>query len=100
MQVAKKEEAFALSGHVDGRLCPEMRQALYDHIESQEGDVVVDLSGVESIDGTVLRMLGAAAVRLERVGRHLVLRGTPPTLRRILASGHWRRLFRSERTTP
>jgi anti-anti-sigma factor len=88
---------MSLSGRIDGRHASEVREALYERIEGEEGDVVVDLSEVESIDGTVLKLLAAAALRLQRTGRHLVLRGCSPTLRRVVAFGGLRRLFAWER---
>ena len=75
-----------------------MRTALYDHIERHpDEDVIVDLTLVESIDVTALRMLATAALRVERAGRKVILRGCSPAVRRVLAFGGWRRLFRLER---
>ena len=91
------DDSFTLEGRLDGRRSAEVRDALYDHIEQHpDSDVVVDVSRVESIDATTLRLLGAAAVRLERVGRHVILRGCSPGLRRLFAHTGWRRLFRLE----
>lgn len=90
-------ESISLAGRLDGRCSAEVRQALHEHIEANPGqDVIVDLSRVESIDATALGMLAAAAVRVERAGRKVVLRGCSPALRRVLACGRWRRLFRLE----
>jgi anti-anti-sigma factor len=98
MEVDNAGRAISLSGRLDGRCSAEVREVLYDHIERHpDEDVVVDVSAVESIDATVLRMLGAAALRLERAGRRVVLRGCSPALRRVLTFGGWRRLFCLER---
>jgi anti-anti-sigma factor len=97
MFMASEDRAMALSGRLDGRHASEMREALYARIEGEDGDVVVDLTEVESVDGTVIKMLAAAAVRLQRTGRHLVLRGCSPGLRRVLAFGGLRRLFTWDR---
>ena len=92
------KETFSLEGHLDGRRSAEVRAALYDHIEQHsERDIVVDLSRVESIDVTTLRLLAAAGLRLERVGRRIVLRGCSPAMRRLFAYSGWRRLVRLER---
>ena len=97
MFMANEDSAMSLSGRLDGRHASEVREALYERIESEQGDVVVDLTEVESIDGTVLKLLAAAALRLHRTGRHLVLRGCSPALRRVFAFGGLRRLFVWER---
>ena len=98
METARASDAITLTGRLDGRCSAEVREALYEHIEQHpDEDVVVDVTAVESIDVTVLNMLATAALRLERAGRHVVLRGCSPALRRVLAFGSWRRLFRLER---
>ncbi len=98
METARASDAISLSGRLDGRSSAEVREALYDHIDRHPGeDVVVDLTAVESIDVTALRILAAAALRVERAGRKVILRGCSPALRRVLAFGGWRRLFRLER---
>ena len=98
METARSSDAIALSGHLDGRCSAEVREALYDHIDRHpDEDVVVDLTLVESIDVTALRMLATAALRVERAGRKVILRGCSPAVRRVLAFGSWRRLFRLER---
>jgi anti-anti-sigma factor len=98
VETASASDALALSGHLDGRCSAEVRQALHEHIDNHpDEDVIVDLTEVESIDVTALRMLAAAALRVERAGRKVILRGCSPALRRVLAFGGWRRLFRLER---
>jgi anti-anti-sigma factor len=90
--------ALELSDRLDGRCSSELRERLYAHIERHpDQDVVVDLSGVDSIDATALRLLAVAALRVERAGRRVVLRGCSPALRRVLTFGGWRRLFLLER---
>ena len=98
MEVAEDGAAVVLSGRLDGRCSARVRTALYEHIDRHpDRDVVVDLTEVESIDLTTLNLLAAAALRVERSGRRVVLRGLSPALRRVLAFGGWRRLFRIER---
>lgn len=98
MEVAEEDAAVVLSGRLDGRCSDRVRTLLYEHIgRHPDRDVVVDLTEVESIDVTTLNLLAAAALRLERTGRRIVLRGLSPTLRRLIAYGGWRRLFRIER---
>lgn len=61
--------------------------------------VVVDLSEVHSIDLTALRVLAAASHQAVREGRHLVLRGCGPAVRRLLHLSHLIRAVEVERGT-
>ena len=98
METARASDAITLSGRLDGRCSAEVREVLYEHIERHpDQDVILDVTAVESSDATALKMLAAAALRLERVGRKVVLRGCSPAMRRVLSLGSWRRLFRLER---
>ena len=98
MEVFKIGSTLVLTGRFDGRSTGMVRDALYTHIdETADSDVVLDLSEVESIDSTALTLLGAASHHLERGGRHLVLRGCTPALRRVLTFTRLRRLFQVER---
>jgi anti-anti-sigma factor len=90
--------AVRLAGHLDGRCSAEVREALYGHVaQHPDRDLVVDMTDVESIDATALKVLAACALRLDREGRRLVLRGGSPSLRRLFAFTGWRRLFAWDR---
>jgi anti-anti-sigma factor len=96
MEITTHGTTLSLSGQFDGRSTARVREALYSHIHTTDGDVVVDLSDVESVDSTALKVLGAASHRLVREGRHLVLRGCRPAVRRALAFTRMRPLFQLE----
>ena len=98
MEVVRKDAAIVLSGRLDGRCSAEVRDALYLHIGAHaDEDVVIDLSEVESVDVTFLRLLATAALRVERAGHKVILRGCSPGMRRLIAGRGWRRLFFLER---
>jgi anti-anti-sigma factor len=97
MEIFKLGTTLALVGRFDGRSTGMVREALYSFINDTSDDVVLDLSEVESLDSTALKLLGAASHHLERGGRHLVLRGATPAVRRVLAFTRMRRLFQVER---
>jgi anti-anti-sigma factor len=98
VEVSQEDAAVVLSGRLDGRCSASVRAALHEYIDQHpDRDVVVDLTEVESIDVTMLNLLAAAALRVERTGRRVVLRGLSPSVRRVIAFGGWRRLFRVER---
>ncbi len=90
--------AVRLAGHLDGRCSAEVREVLYAHVARHpDQDLVVDMSGVESIDATALKVLAACALRVERAGRRVILRGGSASLRRLFAFTGLRRLFVWER---
>ncbi|MGA9747361.1 MAG: STAS domain-containing protein [Nocardioides sp.] len=84
MQVTATGEILVLEGRLDGRSTGLVRDALHAQM-ARFDDVVVDLAAVESIDVTGLTMLAAASKLMEREGRHLILRGARPSLRRVIA---------------
>src|SRR5688572_7529044 len=73
MEVTTNGATLSLAGRFDVRSTSMVREALYAHIESRTGDVAVDLSEVESIDATALKVLAAATKIMERDGRQLTL---------------------------
>lgn len=97
MHGATEGEPLVLSGRLDASSVEEVRASLNRLIDSTDGDVVADLSGVDVIDVTGLGMLAAAHRRLERAGRHLVLRGCADHVRRVLAVTRLTRVMHVER---
>jgi anti-anti-sigma factor len=97
MEITTNGATLFLTGRFDVRSTSMVREALYKHIEEHSGNIVVNLSEVESIDATALKVLAAATKLMERDGRQLVLRGCSPALRRIIAFTRLRRLVQVER---
>ena len=87
---------MGLSGRLDGRSTAGVRDLLHDLVARYD-DVVVDLTDVESIDVNGLNMLAATSKLMERDGRHLVLRGCRPSLRRVIAFTRVRHVLEMER---
>jgi anti-anti-sigma factor len=91
MDILTDGPTLVLSGDFDVRSTMDVRTAIYEHLVGHDEDVVVDLSQVDSIDVTALKVLAVATREAGRSGHHLVLRGCGPAVRRML---HLSRLIR------
>jgi anti-anti-sigma factor len=80
-----------LSGDFDGRSTFEVRSALHEQLAEPEHAIVVDLTEVDSIDVSAVRVLAYASREAARTGHHVVLRGCSPAVLRML---HLTRLIR------
>ena len=97
MQITIDDAVMTVTGQVDGRSTLEMRELLYGVIRSCDTDVVLDLTDVESIDVTALRMIAVASREMGEGNRCLLLRGCSPLVRRLLHLSHLRGLVRFDR---
>jgi len=89
---------IVLAGDFDVRSTWEVRNAIYEHLDGHDEDVVVDLTDVTSIDVTALRVLAVATRRATRSGHHLTLRGCCPAVRRLLHISRLARAVEVERS--
>lgn len=91
MDILTDGPTLVLSGDFDVRSTMEVRTAIYERLEGHDEDVVIDLTDVDSIDVTALKVLAVATLEATRQGHHVVLRGCGPAVRRML---HLSRLIR------
>ena len=98
MQIMTDGPTLVLSGDLDVRSTGQVRNALYDHLRNNtEGLITLDLTDVDTIDLTALRVLAVASRFALRDGQRLVLRGACPAVRRMLHLTHLVRFFEIER---
>jgi anti-anti-sigma factor len=97
MEIMTDGPTLVLSGDFDVRSTWEVRQAIYERLNGYEQDVVVDLSGVDAIDVTAVKVLAYASREALRGGHHLTLRGCGPAVRRMLHLSHMIRFVEVER---
>lgn len=96
MEITSDENVLLLSGDLDVRSTMRVRTALRDLLDVHDA-VVIDLSDVESVDLTALRVLAAATVQSIRDGHHLTLRSPSPAVRRLLHLSHLIRVVEVDR---
>jgi anti-anti-sigma factor len=84
MEILTDGPILILSGDFDVRSTWEVRNAIYEHLNGHDEDVVVDLTDVSTIDMTALKVLAVATRQAGRSGRHLSLRGCGPAVLRML----------------
>jgi len=98
MDIVHDGHTLVLSGDFDVRSTMEVRTAIWEHLHGPEHDVVVDLTGVHTLDVTAARVLAYATLEAGRSGHHLRLRGCGPAVRRMLHLSRLARIIEVERT--
>lgn len=97
MDIIADGPTLVLEGVFDVRSTSEVRNAIYDHLYVHGGDISLDVSRVDAMDLTALRVVAAASRWATRSGQRIVLRGVPPTVLRMLHMSHLIRLVELER---
>lgn len=94
LRTAVPGRLLALSGRLDVHTAADARLELADAVEAGEGELVLDLTALEAVDPTGLGVLVGAHRLAGRSGRTLVLRDTPPAVRRLLRRTRLDRVLR------
>lgn len=97
MDIVNDGPTVVLAGEFDVRSTMEVRNAIQEHLEGCDHDIVVDLTDVTAIDLTALKVLAYATRSAILQGRHLTLRGAGPAVRRMLLLSHLIRVVELER---
>jgi anti-anti-sigma factor len=84
MDIVSEGHVLVLHGAFDVRSTGEVRKAIYDQLEVDDEDVVLDMSDVTTIDVTALRLLAVATRHAWLTGHHLTVRNPGPAVRRMV----------------
>jgi anti-anti-sigma factor len=90
------ETVVSVSGRLFSSTVADLRDVLTSAADGGEGDLVVDLAGVELIDASGLGVLVGAHRLATRRGRSLVLREVPPRIERVLVATRLNRVLTIE----
>jgi anti-anti-sigma factor len=97
MEIVHDGHALVLNGDFDVRSTMEVRSAIYQYLDGFEQDLVIDLSGVTTLDVTAARVLAYASLEAGRSGHHLRVRGCGPAVRRMLQLSRLARFIEVDR---
>jgi anti-anti-sigma factor len=84
VDITSNGTVLELHGDFDVRSTSDVRNAIYQRLDGHLDHVVVDMTDVDTVDVTALKLLAVATLRANRQGHHLVLRGCGPAVRRML----------------
>jgi anti-anti-sigma factor len=97
MEIVHDGHALVLIGDFDVRSTMDVRSAIHEHLHGVDQSLVVDLSGVTTLDVTAARVLAYATLEAGRSGNRLWLRGCGPAVRRMLQLSRLARFVEVER---
>ena len=93
IEIESPGTVVSLSGRLAAATVADVRAVLVATLESGDGDLLVDLHGVELVDASGLGVLVGAHRLASRMDRRLVLRSVPPRIERLLAATHLNRVL-------
>lgn len=84
MQITTRGQVLELAGHIDVRSTGQLRVAIYEQLAGFGRDVVLDMSRVDAIDVTSLRLIAVATRYAWLTGHHVTLRNPSDRVRRMM----------------
>ena len=99
MYIKGDHAELAVGGRLDVRSAADARTVLHSAVDAGRGDLVLDLTELDSWDATGLGVIMEAHRRAGRVNRRLVLRGVPPQMERLLIATRLHRILTIDRPT-
>jgi anti-anti-sigma factor len=96
MHIKGDHTVLTVGGRLDIRSAADARRALHTAVDTGDGDLVLDLSELDSWDTTGLGVIMGVHRRAGRCDRRLVLRGVPPQMQRLLIATRLHRILAIE----
>ncbi len=96
MHIRGDHVELVVGGRLDVRSAADARTALHSAVDDGVGDLVLDLTELDSWDATGLGVIMGAHRRAGRAGRRLVLRGVPAQMQRLLVADQLHRILAIE----
>lgn len=93
MHIRGDHAELAVGGRLDVRSAADARTVLHSALDGGQGDLVLDLTELDSWDTTGLGVIMGAHRRAGRADRRLVLRGVPPHMQRLLVATRLHRVL-------
>jgi anti-sigma B factor antagonist len=82
LQITVEDSQLVLVGEIDAHTAPDLAEHL-DPLPGDDGDVVVDVGGIDFIDSSGLRLIVEAHQRAEGADRRLVMRRPSASVTRL-----------------
>ncbi|GGP50717.1 MULTISPECIES: STAS domain-containing protein [Streptomyces] len=96
MHIRGDHAELVVGGRLDVRSAADARTVLHSALDAGRGDLVLDLTELDSWDATGLGVIMGAHRRAGRTGRRLVLRGVPDRMQRVLVATRLHRILAIE----
>ncbi|WAX77890.1 STAS domain-containing protein [Streptomyces sp. KMM 9044] len=96
MHIRGDHTELVVGGRLDVRSAADARTALHAAVDDGVGDLLLDLSELDSWDATGLGVIMGAHRRAGRCGRRLVLRDVPLQMQRLLVATRLHRILAIE----
>lgn len=93
MHIRGDHAELVIGGRLDVRSAADARTVLHTAVDGGQGDLVLDLTELDSWDATGLGVIMGAHRQAGRAGRRLVLRGVSPRMQRLLVATRLHRIL-------
>ena len=99
MRIRGDHARLLIEGRLDVHSAADARTVLHTAVDDGDGDLVLDLAELDSLDAAGLGVIMGAHRRAGLAGRRLVLRDVPPRMHRLLVATRLSRVLTIENSS-